>query len=139
MKLRRQAKLQQQQQLLKDSTSPSDISIASNASNLTVEKPEKSAGKGWKNLSHSISPIFAGKKSETLRNIGEDRGNSFQGSKRHAGSNGPVSSAPVASWNNGPVASAPVGSWSRSGSGDGSIVTPESEKDTSGTTVADNS
>lgn len=129
MKLKRQAKLQQQQQqqlLQKGSTSPSDISIVSNASNVTVDKGEKSPSKGWKNLSRSIPPMFAGMKSETSRNIGKDLGNSFQGSKRR-----PVSSAPVATWSNGPAASAPVASWSPSGSGDGSIVTPESEKEPS--------
>lgn len=133
MKLKRQSKVQQQQeksQLHKESSSPSSPSVASNTSNVTVEKPEKPLGKGWKNLSRSISPIFAGKKSETLREVAREQSNGsfLGGSKRLPVSNGPANSAPVASWSNGPALSAPV-----VGCGDGPIATPDS--DYSGTAI----
>ncbi|KAG0631581.1 hypothetical protein M758_1G263900 [Ceratodon purpureus] len=148
MKSKRQAKLQQhqlqqqQQQLTqqqhqlqqlqqqefhhqqKGNASPRQPALSFTTSK--VEKPDKSPGKGWKNLSRSISPMFTGKKTEvgsTLRGIGRDLGASFQGSKRRAPAN--------AGRSDGPVASAPVADWSRC-SGDGSMVAPELEKEPSG-------
>ena len=136
MKSKRQAKLEQQQlqqqqqqqfnQQQKGDASPRQPALYFTQKDSKAGKPEKSPGKGWKNLSLSISPIFAGKKTEssTLRGISRDLGASFQGSKRKGAGNAVRS--------DGPVSSAPVATWGRC-SGDGSSVAPEPEKEPSGT------
>lgn len=134
MRSKRQGKLQQQHELNqlnqqhKGNASPRQhaLSFSTSKDSSKAEKPDKSPGKGWKNLSRSISPLFGGKKTEagsTLRGIGRDLGASFQGSKRR----GPT----TASRSDGPVASAPVANWGRC-SGDGSTVASELEKEPSG-------
>ncbi|XP_024389957.1 uncharacterized protein [Physcomitrium patens] len=83
------------------------------ASKEKSDKPDKLPGRGWKNLSRSISPMFTGRKTEstsTLKTITRDLGVSFQGSRRRGHAAKPATSLP---------------NWS----GEGSMISPELEKE----------